>query len=67
MHSAKKIYFASDLHLGVPDKEKSRERERRFISWLEEIQKDAEALFLMGDIFDFWFEYKNAVPRGHVR
>lgn len=62
-----KIYFASDLHLGVPTKEKSLERERLFVRWLEEIKTDAEAIYLMGDIFDFWFEYKTAVPRGFTR
>lgn len=62
-----KIYFASDLHLGVPNKEKSLERERLFVQWLNEIKADAEAIFLVGDIFDFWFEYKKAVPKGYVR
>ena len=62
-----KIYFASDLHLGVPNREKSLERERLFVQWLNEIKADAEAIFLVGDIFDFWFEYKKAVPKGYVR
>ena len=62
-----KIYFASDLHLGVPNKEKSLVREKLFVQWLEEIKTDAEAIFLVGDIFDFWFEYKKAVPKGYVR
>lgn len=63
----KKIYFASDLHLGVPDAEQSLLREKRFISWLTEIEKDCHTLFLLGDLFDFWFEYKQVVPRGFVR
>jgi UDP-2,3-diacylglucosamine hydrolase len=63
----KKIYFASDLHLGVPDYEKSLEREKLFVKWLDEIKADVQELFLLGDIFDFWFEYKRAVPRGFVR
>ena len=62
-----KIYFASDLHLGVPNKEKSLVREKLFVQWLDEIKSDAEAIFLVGDIFDFWFEYKKAVPKGYVR
>ena len=62
-----KIYFASDLHLGVPNKEKSLERERLFVQWLNEIKADAEAIFLVGDIFDFWFEYKKVVPKGFIR
>jgi UDP-2,3-diacylglucosamine hydrolase len=63
----KKIYFASDLHLGVPTYEKSLEREKLFIKWLDEIKHDAAELFIVGDLFDFWFEYKKAVPRGYVR
>lgn len=62
-----KVYFASDLHLGVPNKAKSLEREKLFVRWLNEIQKDAEAIYLVGDIFDFWFEYKKAIPRGYTR
>lgn len=62
-----KIYFASDLHLGVPNKSKSLEREKLFVKWLDEIKKDATALYLVGDIFDFWFEYKKAVPKGYIR
>lgn len=63
----KKIYFASDQHFGIPDEERSRVRERIFISWLDEIREDAECIFLLGDLFDFWFEYKKVVPRGYVR
>lgn len=62
-----KIYFASDLHLGVPNKEKSLEREKLFVQWLNDIKSDAEAIYLLGDIFDFWFEYKKVVPKGYVR
>ncbi len=65
--AGKKIYFASDLHLGVPSYEKSLEREKLFVKWLEEAQKDAAEIFIVGDLFDFWFEYKRAVPRGFVR
>jgi UDP-2,3-diacylglucosamine hydrolase len=67
MSNGKKIYFASDFHLGVPDKQTSRAREKRIIRWLDEIKHDAEEIFLVGDIFDFWFEYKKAVPKGFVR
>ena len=62
-----KIYFASDFHLGVPDYEKSLEREKRIVRWLDEIKTDAEEIFLLGDMFDFWFEYKRSVPKGYVR
>lgn len=63
----KRIYFTSDHHFGAPDATKSRERERLFIEWLEEITPTAHALFIMGDFFDFWFEYKKVVPKGFVR
>ena len=63
----KKIYFASDFHLGSPNKEESRIREKKIISWLNFIQKDAKAIYLLGDIFDFWFEYQKVVPKGFVR
>ncbi len=63
----KKIYFISDFHLGAPDKVKSLEREKRIVRWLEMVRKDASEIYLMGDVFDFWFEYKHAVPRGYVR
>lgn len=63
----KKIYFASDFHLGVPTYEKSLAREKRIIKWLESIEHDAQEIFLLGDVFDFWFEYKNAIPKGFVR
>lgn len=63
----KKIYFASDFHLGAPDPQKSLQRERRIIKWLGEIEQDAAHIFLVGDIFDFWFEYKNVIPKGYTR
>jgi len=62
-----KIYFASDFHLGVPTREKSLEREKRIVSWMDEIKKDAAELYLMGDLFDFWFEYRKAIPKGFTR
>lgn len=63
----KKVYFSSDNHLGAPTAEASRPREIKFVKWLDEIKKDAAAIFLLGDLFDFWFEYKHAVPKGFVR
>tara|TARA_B110000091_G_scaffold214477_1_gene268262 strand:- start:2285 stop:3043 length:759 start_codon:yes stop_codon:yes gene_type:complete len=63
----KKVYFASDLHLGAPTATASATREKKFVAWLDEIKKDAEAIFLLGDLFDFWFEYKTVVPKGFVR
>ena len=63
----KKIYFASDFHLGIPDKATSLAREKRICSWLDEIKKDAQELYLVGDLFDVWFEYRNVVPKGYTR
>ncbi len=63
----KKIYFASDLHLGFPNDEASLVREKNFIAWLDHIKEDAQHIFLLGDIFDFWFDYKYVVPRGFIR
>ena len=64
---AKKIYFASDQHLGAPTPQFSFPREKKFVAWLDEVKEDAEAIFLLGDLFDFWFEYKTVVPKGFVR
>lgn len=63
----KKIYFAADFHLGVPDYESSLKRERIIIEWLNAIRHDAHSIYLLGDIFDFWFEYKYTIPKGFVR
>ena len=63
----KKIFFASDFHLGAPNKEGSRSREKKIIRWLETIEKEAAAILLVGDLFDFWFEYDHVVPKGFVR
>lgn len=62
-----KVYFISDAHLGVPDFLSSLEREKKLVKWLTQIEKDADYLFLLGDIFDFWFEYKSVIPRGYAR
>ncbi len=61
------IYFASDLHLGTPDFAASLEREKKFVRWLDAIAADAQAIYLVGDLFDYWFEYKTVVPRGFIR
>ena len=63
----KKIYFASDNHLGAPTTKESMPREKKFVKWLDSIKHDAEAIFLLGDLFDFWFEYKYVVPKGFTR
>ncbi len=63
----KKIYFASDFHLGAPNASTSRERELKIINWLNHIEQDAQAVFLVGDLFDFWFEYQQVIPKGFVR
>nr|WP_093671790.1 UDP-2,3-diacylglucosamine diphosphatase [Tenacibaculum sp. MAR_2009_124] len=63
----KKIYFASDQHLGAPSTEKSFPREQKFVDWLNVVREDACAIFLLGDLFDFWFEYRTVVPKGFVR
>ena len=63
----KKIYFASDLHLGLPTLKESLPREKLFVKWLDRIKPDAAELYLLGDIFDFWFEYKRVVPKGYSR
>lgn len=67
LSATRKTYFASDLHLGAPDMASSLVREKHFVTWLDRIKADADALYLMGDVFDFWFEYRKAVPKGYVR
>ncbi|RZK53242.1 MAG: UDP-2,3-diacylglucosamine diphosphatase [Pedobacter sp.] len=64
---AKNIYFASDFHLGAPTYNESRLREARIVSWLNFIKPTCSELFLMGDVFDFWFEYGKVIPKGFVR
>ncbi len=65
--AGKKVYFASDFHLGVPNYESSLAREKKIVAWLQAIEKDAHCIYLMGDIFDFWFEHKHSAPKGFVR
>ena len=67
IQQGKKVYFSSDNHLGAPTMEKSFPREQKFVAWLDTIKKDAAAIFLLGDLFDFWFEYKTVVPKGFTR
>ncbi len=61
------IYFASDIHLGAGTAEESRRVERRLLRWLDSVGNDAEAIYILGDLFDFWFEYHRVVPKGFVR
>jgi UDP-2,3-diacylglucosamine hydrolase len=63
----KKIYFLSDFHLGAPNYQSSLQREKKIVSFLESIRQSASAIFIVGDIFDFWYEYKQVVPKGYVR
>ncbi|HEX2848679.1 MAG TPA: UDP-2,3-diacylglucosamine diphosphatase [Chitinophagaceae bacterium] len=63
----KKIYFLSDFHLGAPNHAASLEREKIIVSFLDEIKRDAAEIFLVGDMFDFWYEYRQVVPKGFVR
>lgn len=64
--NGKKLYFASDFHLGAPNPEQSKLRERKIIRWLDSVAEDAAAIFLVGDIFDFWFEYGEVIPKGFI-
>jgi len=63
----KRVYFISDSHFGVPNREKSLVRERSFIRWLDEVKNDAHEIYIMGDLFEFWFEYKTVIQKGYVR
>lgn len=65
--NGKKIFFASDFHLGVPDYDTSLQREKNIVAWLDTIKDEAHSIYLLGDIFDFWFEYKYTIPKGHIR
>jgi UDP-2,3-diacylglucosamine hydrolase len=63
----KKIFFASDFHLGVPDHSTSLKREKDIVAWLDAIKNEAHSIYLLGDLFDFWFEYKYTIPKGYIR
>lgn len=67
IQAGKKIYFASDFHLGAPNFEESRMREDKICAWMDHIQPSCQELFLVGDLFDFWFEYKHSIPKGYIR
>ena len=67
LNKGKSIYFSSDNHLGAPNYSDSLIREKLFISWLDKIKTDAQVIFLLGDLFDFWFEYYKSVPKGFTR
>jgi UDP-2,3-diacylglucosamine hydrolase len=65
--SDKKVYFLSDFHLGAPDATTSLQREKLIVEFLDSIKSDAAVIFIVGDLFDFWYEYKQVVPKGYVR
>jgi UDP-2,3-diacylglucosamine hydrolase len=67
MEAGKKIYFASDAHFGLAMAEDPLVSERRFVRWMDSIKPDAAALYLLGDMFDYWFEYRTVAPKGFVR
>ena len=62
-----KYYFASDFHLGANARLTSCDREKLVVEWLDLVSKDADGIYLVGDVFDFWFEYKKVIPKGHTR
>ncbi|MCC5937893.1 MAG: UDP-2,3-diacylglucosamine diphosphatase [Lunatimonas sp.] len=62
-----KVFFASDFHLGTPNAQSSLIREKKVVRWLDSIQNEAAAIFLVGDLFDFWFEYETVIPKGFMR
>jgi UDP-2,3-diacylglucosamine hydrolase len=65
--AGKKIYFASDFHFGAPDHAISLAREKKVVAWMNSVKHDAHAIYLLGDLFDFWYEYNKAVPKGFIR
>ncbi len=67
MKEGKHIYFASDFHLGLEEDNNNHLREKKIIAWMNSIKNNCEELFLVGDLFDVWFEYKRVVPKGAVR
>ena len=67
LNDNKNLYFISDIHLGVPDEVESKKREKLLVKWLEQIEPHAQAIFILGDLFDFWYEYKYVVPKSYVR
>jgi UDP-2,3-diacylglucosamine hydrolase len=67
LQQGEKVYFASDFHLGIPDYDSSLLREKKIVKWLDEVKHDAREIYLVGDLFDFWFEYGKVVPAGFTR
>ena len=67
LQSGKKLYFASDFHLGAPTQKESLKKEKQIVKWLHKISSDASSIFLLGDLFDFWCEYKKVIPKGFIR
>ena len=67
MDKRNRIYFASDFHLGSPNHTESLVREKKICDWLDSIKQYAKEIYLVGDVFDFWFEYKHAIPKGFER
>lgn len=65
--SKTKIYFASDIHLGLPNYREGKEREILFVKWLDSIKHNAKEIYLVGDIFDYWYEYRRVIPKGFTR
>ena len=63
----KKIFFLSDFHLGAPDHASSLEREKIIVQFLDETKSGAAEIFIVGDMFDFWYEYRQVVPKGYTR
>jgi UDP-2,3-diacylglucosamine hydrolase len=67
LKKGEKAYFISDLHLGLYPYDKSAERERLIVKWMDSVKPDAKVLFLLGDVFDFWYEYRKVIPKGFTR
>lgn len=63
----KNVYFIADAHLGSLATEHKRTQERRLVRFLDDIKDKAEAVYMLGDMFDFWYEYRYAVPKGYTR
>jgi len=67
LEAGKKVYFLSDFHLGAPNYASSLEREKRIVRFLDKVSGDASAIFIVGDIFDFWYDYRSVVPKVYIR
>jgi len=66
MQTAKLTYFVSDVHLGLQVADPA-DRERRFVDFLESLPENTDALYLLGDVWDFWYEYRDVVPKGYIK